>query len=87
MTTISIEELFLVTLVLVDDWYLQKGQYLLKRNAGVNPTFSNSEMLTLMLTIDFFGFRSERHYHAFIQANYLNLFPPLLDPSQYNRRA
>lgn len=87
MTTISIEELFLVTLVLVDDWYLQKGQYLLKRNAGVNPTFSDSEMLTLMLAIDFFEFTSERRYHAFIQANYLNLFPHLLDQSQYNRRA
>jgi hypothetical protein len=26
MATISIEDLFLVTLVLVDDWYQQKGQ-------------------------------------------------------------
>jgi Transposase DDE domain len=87
MTTISIEELFLVTLVVVDDWYTQKGQYLLKRSAGVKPTFSDSEMLTLMLAIDFFGFSSERRYHAFVQANYLDLFPQLLDQSQYNRRA
>lgn len=29
MTTISIEELFLVALVPVDDWYTQKGQYLI----------------------------------------------------------
>lgn len=87
MTTISIEELFLVTLVVVDDWYTQKGQYLLKRSVGVKPTFSDSEMLTLMLAIDFFEFSSERRYHAFIQANYLDLFPQLLDQSQYNRRA
>jgi hypothetical protein len=87
MTTISIEELFLVTLVLVDDWYIQKGQYLLNRTVGVAPTFSDSEMLTLMLAIDFFEFTSERHYHAFIQANYLDWFPHLLDQSQYNRRA
>jgi len=87
MTTISIEELFLVTLVLVDDWYIQKGQYLLNRTVGVPPTFSDSEMLTLMVAIDFFEFTSERHYHAFIQANYLDLFPHLLDQSQYNRRA
>ena len=26
MATISIEDLFLVTLVLVDDWYQQKGR-------------------------------------------------------------
>jgi hypothetical protein len=87
MTTISIEELFLVTLVLVDDWYTQKGRYLLKRRVGTKPTFRDSEMLTLMLAIDFFEFSTERRYHAFVQANYLGLFPHLLDQSQYNRRA
>jgi hypothetical protein len=87
MDTISIEELFLVTLVLVDDWYESKGKYLLNRTVGDKPTFSDSEMLTLMLAIDFFGFSSERRYHAFIRANYLKLFPRLLNQSEYNRRA
>jgi hypothetical protein len=87
MATISIEELFLVTYALVDDWYKQKGQYLLHRTVGVQPVFSDSEMLTLMLAIDFFEFTSERRYHAFVGANYLDLFPHLLDQSQYNRRA
>jgi len=72
---------------LVDDWYQQKGQYLLHRTVGSTPVFSDSEMLTLMLAIDFFEFTSERRYHAFIAANYLDLFPNLLDQSQYNRRA
>ena len=87
MATISIEELFLITLVLVDDWYEQKGRKLLGRTVGVKPTFSDSEMLTLMLAIDFFEFTSERRYRCFVQANYLSLFPKLLDQSQYNRRA
>lgn len=87
MMTISIEELFLITFVLVDDWYEQKGQYLLGRTVGSKPTFSDSEMLTLMLAIDFFEFTSERRYRAFIAANYRRLFPQLLDQSQYNRRA
>lgn len=87
MITISIEELFLITFVLVDDWYEQKGQYLLGRTVGSKPTFSDSEMLTLMLAIDFFEFTSERRYRAFIAANYRHLFPQLLDQSQYNRRA
>jgi len=39
MATISIEDLFLVTLVLVDDWYQQKGQYLLHRTVGDKPVF------------------------------------------------
>lgn len=87
MTTISIEYLFLVTLVLVDDWYDRKGQYLLGRTVGSPPVFSDSEMLTIMLAIDFFEFSSERRYLAFIRANYLDLFPKLLDQSQFNRRA
>jgi hypothetical protein len=84
---ISIEELLLITFVLVDDWYEQTGKYLLGRTVGTKPTFSDSEMLTLMLAIDFFEFTSERRYLAFVRANYLALFPHLLDQSQYNRRA
>lgn len=84
---ISIELLFLVTYVLVDDWYQRKGQYLVHRTVGDLPTFCNSEMLTLMLAIDFFEFTSERRYVAFVHANYLRLFPHLLTQSQYNRRA
>lgn len=87
MTTISIEDLFLVTLVLVDDWYERKGKYLLGRTVGSPPVFSDSEMLTIMLAIDFFEFTSERRYLAFIRANYRALFPKLLDQSQFNRRA
>lgn len=87
MATISIEELFLITLVLVDDWYEQKGQNLLDRTVGAKPAFSDSEMLTLMLAIDFFEFTSERRYRCFVEANYRSLFPKLLDQSQYNRRA
>jgi hypothetical protein len=84
---ISIELLFLVTYVLVDDWYQRKGRYLVHRTVGDLPTFCNSEMLTLMLAIDFFEFTSERRYVAFVRANYLRLFPHLLTQSQYNRRA
>lgn len=85
--SISIELLFLVTYVLVDDWYQRQGQYWVKRTVGDTPTFSNSEMLTLMLAIDFFEFTSERRYLAFVRANYLGLFPHLLTQGQYNRRA
>jgi hypothetical protein len=84
---ISIEELLLVVFCLVDDWYQRKGAGLLGRTVGARPTFSDSEMLTLMLAIDFFEFTSERRFVAFIWANYRTLFPALLDQSQYNRRA
>ena len=84
---ISIEDLFLLVLVIVDDWYRDKGERLLGRTVGAKPLFSDSEVLTLMLAIDFFEFTSERRYHAFVRANYLALFPQLLDQSQFNRRA
>jgi len=85
--SITIEELFIVTFTLIDDWCQQKGKYLLKRIAGVNPKFSDSELLTLMVAIDFFEFTSERRYLSFIRANYMYLFPDLVDQSQFNRRS
>jgi hypothetical protein len=84
---ISIPDLMLVTFFLVDNWYQRKGARWLGRTVGAKPEFSDSEMLTLMLAIDFFEFTSERRFVEFIRANYLALFPKLLDQSQYNRRA
>jgi len=85
--SISIDELMLVVFCLVDDWYQRKGARLLGRTVGAKPAFSDSELLTLMLAIDFFEFTSERRFVAFMRANYRALFPLLLDQSQYNRRA
>jgi len=84
---IPIADMMLVTFVLVDDWYRCQGSRLLSRTVRAKPEFSDSEMLTLMLAMDFFEFTSERCFVAFLRANYLALFPKLLDQSQYNRRA
>jgi len=84
---ISIADLMLVTFFLVDNWYQRKGAQWLGRTVGSKPEFSDSEMLTLMLAIDFFEFTSERRSVAFVRANYVALFPKLLEQRQYNRRA
>lgn len=84
---ISIEDLLTLVFVIVDDWYQRTGQRLLGRTVGQKPTFSDSEVLTLMLAIDFFEFTSERRFVSFVRANYLKLFPALLDQSQFNRRS
>lgn len=84
---IGIEYIMLVTFVLVDDWYNQVGKNLVNRTVGCKPDFSDSEMLTIMLSIDFFEFNSERRYVSFLRANYRHLFPKLVTQSQYNRRA
>lgn len=87
MTSIDIETLLTIIYVLVDDWYEAKGKELLKGKPGVKPIFKDSEVITLMLAADFVPYPGETQFLAFIRANYLKLFPDLLDQSQFNRRA
>jgi hypothetical protein len=44
-------------------------------------------MLTLLVAMDFFPYPGEQQFLGFVRANYLSLFPKLLDQSQFNRRA
>jgi hypothetical protein len=73
--------------VLVDDWYKQNAPRLLKGKVGAKPVFSDSEVITLMLAMDFLSFESETQFLSFMRANHLELFPKLCDQSQFNRRA
>lgn len=85
--TISFETLLTTIYVLVDDWYQHSGRRLLKGKRGAKPVFSDSEVITLLLAMDFLPFPGETQFLGFIRANYLSLFPNLLDQSQFNRRA
>lgn len=87
MTSISVNDLLTIIFVLVDDWYQAKGKDLLKGKPGAKPEFTDSEVITLMLAQDFIPYPSETQYLGHIRANYLALFPKLLDQSQFNRRA
>ncbi len=87
MTSITIINIFTIIYVLVDDWYQIEGVKLLKGKPGAKPEFTDSEVITLMLAQDFIPYPSETQYIEFIRANYLALFPKLLDQSQFNRRA
>lgn len=73
--------------VLVDDWYQQKGYRYVPLLSGTSPRFTDSEMLTLLVAMDFFPYPGEQQFLGFVRANYLNLFPKFLDQSQFNRRA
>src|SRR5258708_14738515 len=86
-TSIDIVSLLTTIWVMVDDWDICKGQALLKGKPGEKPTFSDSEMMTLMLAQDFIPYPGETQYVGFIRANYRREFPHLVDQSQYNRRA
>jgi hypothetical protein len=56
MNTIDAPSLLTIIYELVDDWY-QKHGYQFDRNLLVRqPQFSNSEMLTLLLAMDYFSY-------------------------------
>jgi hypothetical protein len=76
-----------IIFVLVDDWYKEHGIRYLKGKPGAKPEFSDSEVITLLLAMDFIPFPSETQFLGFIRANYLALFPRLVAQSQFNRRA
>ena len=87
MTSISITELLTIIFVLVDDWYQVHGYKLLNGKVGKKPVFKDSEVISLVLAHDFIPYPAETQYVEFIRANYLALFPKLVDQSQFNRRA
>ncbi len=87
MTSITIPDLLTIIFVLVDDWYQACGCKLLNGKVGKKPVFKDSEVMTLMLAHDFIPYPAETQYVEFIRANYLSLFPKLVDQSQFNRRA
>jgi len=79
--------IFLHIFVLVDDWYQAHAADIRKGQCGKKPDFSDSEMMTVMIAMDYIPFPSERQFVEFVRANYLELFPKLLEQSQFNRRA
>lgn len=86
MSSISFEELATIIFVLVDDWYQIEGVKHLQGKVGRKPVFSDSEVITLLLLMDYLPFPGENQFLGFIRANYLALFPKLVDQSQFNRR-
>jgi hypothetical protein len=87
MTSISITDILTIIFVLVDDWYQVEGKKFLEGKPGKKAEFNDSEVITLMLAQDFIPYPSETQYIGFIRANYLALFPKLIDQSQFNRRS
>ena len=85
--SIAFEDLATVVFVWVDDGYQGHGVRWLQSKVGAKPVFSDSEVMTLLLWMDFLPFPGETLCLAFLRANYLSLFPWLLSQSQFHRRA
>jgi hypothetical protein len=71
---------------MIDDWYKTNATEFRKGQPGKKPDFSDSEMMTVMIAMDYIPFPSERQFVEFVRANFLTLFPNLLEQSQFNRR-
>ena len=80
-------DIFLNIYVMIDDWYQIHAPETRTGQPGKKPDFSDSEMMTVMVAMDYIPFPSERQFVEFVRANYLALFPNLLEQSQFNRRA
>jgi transposase len=87
MTSITFVNLMTIIYTLTDDWYKAHGVRLLTGKPGCKPEFTDSEVLSLLLVMDYLPFPGEGQFLAFLRANYLPLFPKLISQSQFNRRA
>lgn len=87
MNSISVSDLLLIIYVLVDDWYQANATDFRQGRPGKRPKLSDSEVMAIMLAMDYIPFPSERQFVAYLRANHRDLFPDLLDQSQFNRRA
>ncbi len=87
MHSIDFPSLLTIMYVLVDDWYTEHSPRLLRGKVGAKPAFSDAELITLVLAQDFLPFPGETQFLGYIRANYLELFPRLVEQSQFNRRA
>jgi len=87
MNSIPMTDIFLNIYVMIDDWYQAHASETRTGQPGKKPDFSDSEMMTVMVAMDYIPFPSERQFVEFVRANYLALFPDLLEQSQFNRRA
>ena len=87
MESIDIETILTIIFVLVDDWYQSNGKKSRKGKPGSKPTFTDSEVMTLMLASEYVPYPGELQFVGYIRANHHALFPKLLSQSQFNRRA
>ena len=62
MNMVDGSTLLTTIVVLVDDWYQQKGYRYVPLLPGPSPRFTDSEMLTLLVAMDFFPYPGEQQF-------------------------
>jgi len=87
ITQASWEDIIVHLFVIVDDAYQALAPILpCQRRRGPQPRFSDSEVITVSLIIDFWFGGNEELGLAFLRQYHLDLFPHLPSPSRFNER-
>ena len=60
MNSIPMDDIFLHIYTMIDDWYQENATDIRKGQPGKKPDFSDSEMMTVMIAMDYIPFPSER---------------------------
>jgi len=84
---IDTETLVTAIYFIVDNWYLTEGHNYLKHKPGRKPVFTDSEMIAFIILKEFLQYKSERKFLGFMHGNHLDMFPDMVDQSQFNRRS
>ena len=84
---IDAETLITTVYFVVDNWYLTEGCKYLRGKAGKKPEFTDSEMISFMILKEFLQFKAELKFLGFMRGNYSDMFPDIVDQSQFNRRS
>ena len=71
MRSIPISEILLYIFVLVDDWYQEYAGFYRQGKPGQKPEFRDSEVMTIMLAMDFIPFPSERQFVEYVRTIWL----------------
>ena len=84
---IDIETLITAVYFIIDEWYRTEGCKYLIGKVGKKPEFTDSELMTFVILKEFLQLKSERKFLGFMHGNYLEMFPDIVDQSQFNRRS
>lgn len=83
---LSLEDLFIVCFVIIDDLYQLAVPENVKHRAGAPPSLSDSEVITIVIVGELFGMDVEIRWYTFVKQHYLHLFPAPNERSRFNRR-
>jgi len=84
---IDLGTLLTIFYCVIDDLYRTSFAALKPLRPGPEPSFSDSEVITVTLLAQWQGDRSERGFVRYVRKHWRRFFPKMLSQSRFNRRA